>query len=203
MPRRRRAVNPEEAARDTIGLEIERMIDTLAKAEGPAADAESVSDERLVRQWGQRDPNIQDVDALKQALMTQGLPPEVLDPNSPQCLALLKANPDLAQDWAGILSTPLDERMADLVAPLVEHPLRLGILRPYADNPKEMVKVSDSFDAKWGRLVEQQMGGAPPIAAAPVPPEQALPSMPQAPVSAPAPQPVAPMAANPQMTMGG
>lgn len=200
MPRRRKTGNPEELARNTISNEIERMINVLAKAEGPAADAESVSDAQLVRQWGQRDPQIQDPEQFKQQLLTTGLPAEMLDPNSPQVLALIKANPDLAQDWAGILSSPLDQRMVDLVAPLVEHPLRLGILRPYEDDPEEMVKVAESLDGKWGRLMEQQMGGPPPIAP---PPEQAPPAMPQAPpVSAPAPQP-APMVPSPQMMMGG
>lgn len=154
MPRRQ--TSPEEAARDTISKEIPQVVDRVAASWGPAADADPVSDARMLRQWGQRDPKIADAEGLRQQLLTTGLPMKIMDPESPASLAFFQANKDIAAEWAEILSSPLDERMADLVTPLLEYPLTLGILRPYEDDPEEMVRVSNRLDGQWQREMTKQ-----------------------------------------------
>ncbi len=156
MPRRK-PVNPEEAARDTIAREIPMMVDAIAVKQGPAADATAVSDAKVLRQWGQRDPKILDPDGMRRQMIETGLPMEMLDPQSPTALAFIKANQDIAGEWAEILASPLDERMADLAAPLIEHPMRLGILRPYEDDPEEATRVSDRLDAQLQREMERAL----------------------------------------------
>jgi hypothetical protein len=163
MPRTKRPANPEEAARNKIGLEIERMINTLSSRAGPAADAESVSPDEQLHQWAQRDSMVQDPEALKRVLTTTGLgqQPDLFNPQNPKALGIIRANPDLAQQWAEMLSQPVDERMADLLVPLIEHPLRLTMLRPYEDDPSSAVSFADRMDARLQRQYDQ-------IATAPV-----------------------------------
>lgn len=189
MSRRSTATNPEEAAQRTIASEISRMIETLSSRAGPAADAQAVSPNKQLAQWAQRDPLVQDPDMLTRTLTTTGLGdhPELFDPRNPQALGIVRANPDLAQQWAQLLATPLDERMAAMIVPLLDHPMRLAMLRPFEDDPEAMVKFSDGLDARLQRQYGKTMGGldAPTGETAPM---QQAPS-----IGAAAPMPAPPM----------
>ncbi len=183
MARRRQPANAEEIARADLGEEIERMIDRLALAEGPPPDSSSVSDAKQLQQWGQRDPKVTDPDGMMRQLMETGLGqfPEMLDPNSPTCLAIVKANPEIAQMY----TEPVDEQLADMLCRLAEFPLRLGVLAPYADDPEELVRFAKRMDARW-----QKSLGIVPAEADPTIPD-AMPEAVAAPLTPPAP-PMAP-----------
>lgn len=152
----RHATSIEERARSEISLEIERMIDALVASEGPAADADPVSAARQLQQWGQRDPKIGDPDQLQQDLMRTGLQqfPDLLDPKSPQALAVVKAHPQIAEMYA----QPCDEDLADMLTRLAEFPLRLGILEPYQDDPEEMCRLAESLDRRWQNEIDKRRG---------------------------------------------
>lgn len=149
---RRKIENAESVARREIGEEIQRVVDQLALSEGPASDAESVSDARVLKLWGQRDPKISDADGLKAHLMQAGLPPELLDPNSPTALTLIKSRPQMAEMFAN----PADEGLAHMLSRLAEFPLRLDVLEPFEDDPERMVKEAERIDGLWQRSRARQ-----------------------------------------------
>lgn len=150
-------------------MEIDRIVETLAAAQGPAPGADSVSDAKQLQQWGQRDPKVLDPEGLKRQLMETGLGPypEMLDPENG--LAIVKAHPEIAE----MLAEPTDEALADMLSRLAEFPLRVGILEPWADDPEEMVRVADSLDARWQREMGTLLDTAPAQVA---PAQQTIPS---------------------------
>lgn len=165
MPRRQ-PFNAETVAASEIDEEIGRMIDRLTVGEGPAIDASPISDAEKVRQWGQMDPNISDPDMLREHLMQGAVPQELLDPNNPGSLAIVRANPAMAELYAD--PSPRDERLADMLARLAERPLRLGLLAHLEDDPEAMVKEANRLDALWQKqsgeqepptITPQMMGG--------------------------------------------
>lgn len=154
----RNAPNVEDSARLEAEEVLMRAVDTLAASEGPAAGADTLSDAKLLRQWGQRDPRIADADGLRAHLMQGPLPPEMLDPNGQDVLAIVKAHPELAQMYA---QGPFDDAMADMLARLAEFPLRLGHLAQYEDDPEAMVKEAERMDGLWQKSLMQGTEQAP------------------------------------------
>jgi hypothetical protein len=144
----RRTISPEEAARNTIATEIPRMVEAIAAKQGPGIDAGPVSAAKLLQQWGQRDPRIADADGLRDHLMQGPLPPEMLDPNGPDALAIVKQHPEIAQMYG---QGPFDQQMADMLARIAEFPLRLGHLAQWEDDPEGMVKEAERMDGLWQR----------------------------------------------------
>ena len=156
MPRRSRRTTPrdlEAQVWDELDRELDELIPVIAAEEGLAKGATRVSPEKEVELWGQRDPRV-DRDALKGMLMQGAVPPEWVDEQSDQRLALIRAHPEMAQMFA----EPLDDEMAGIVADLAEWPHRLSVLAPYEDDPRSQVAKADSVNARW-----QRRAGMPPM----------------------------------------
>jgi len=149
--------NPAQIASDEINAEIERAVASLAAELGPAPGAATVSDAKRLQLWTQQDPTV-DYDSLVQQLQTQGLPPELLDPESEQALAIVKAHPEMAQ----LYQAPVAPDVAATLAVLAEYPFRLSLLQPYEDDPAQLVKEANRLDAAWQRQQARsaQTGGA-------------------------------------------
>lgn len=144
----RRPPNVQDSARRSAEEILELVVDSIAASEGPAEDADSVSDAKRLEQWGQRDSRMVDPDAFEAQLQQAVLPQEALDVNSPTCLAVVKSVPEIAEIYA---SGPFDAEMAHMLARLAEFPLRLSYLRQWEDEPKQMVKEAERMDARWQR----------------------------------------------------
>jgi hypothetical protein len=145
MPPRQQP-NVEDSARREAEDVLNQAVDALASSEGAAPDADPVSAATLLRQWGQRDPRIADADGLRDHLMQGPLPPEMLDPNGPDALAIVKQHPEIAGMYG---QGPFDEAMADMLARLAEFPLRLSHLAQWEDDPEAMVKEAERMDGLW------------------------------------------------------
>ncbi len=154
MPRRTPPKPIDAQARDEVGQELDDLIGRLVAELGPAEGAHLPSEADEVKLWGQTDPTV-DRDALRQQLMTGTVPPELYDPQSDRRLALLRVNPDHADEWAQLFAQtaeqPLDDEMATLIAELSEYPGRLAVLAPYDDDPSSKVKKAESIDRRWRR----------------------------------------------------
>lgn len=212
MARRRgRQRTVEEQARIELWEEIERLVDGLALSEGPAEDAESISDAEMLKRWGQRDPRLSDPDGFQQQLMQTGLAqmPELMDPENPQGLAIFKAHPDLAAMYA----EPVDDALADMLTRLAEFPLRLGLLAQYTDDPVEMVNYAERMDRRWQAAMLRTAGSTPDetvpapdanrMEQPPTLPQPPVPEMAPAAVQTPQPPPAAPAAPVMPSMIGG
>lgn len=144
----RTAPNVEDSARREAEDVLNQAVDAIAASEGAAADADPVSAAKLLQQWGQRDPRIADADGLRDHLMQGPLPPEMLDPNGPDALAIVRMHPDLGALYG---QGPFDQPMADMLARIAEFPLRLGHLAQFEDDPEGAVKEAERMDGLWQR----------------------------------------------------
>lgn len=207
MPKRRMPLSPEAVARNEFNDELQQAITEIAAELGPADGAAPASDKEKVRLWGIRDQKV-DYDAMVQRIMTQGYPPEMLDPDGDNSLMVVRENPELAPYYG---QPTEDQEMAGVLTTLAEFPFRLGILRDLEEDPEAQAKESDRINALWQKTLppesplmqEQPVPTMPPTAPAlpemqPASPEQP-PAMPQMDMQQPAPQMPADMA---QM-MGG
>jgi hypothetical protein len=152
---------------DELDRELDEIIPVIAAEEGLARGATRVSPEKEVELWGQRDPRV-DRDSLKQMLMQGRVPPEWVDEQSDQRLAVIREHPEMAT----VFAEPLDDEMAEIVAGLAEYPYTLSILKPYEDDPKGAVAKANSVNARWQR----RAGMVEPTA--PAPPSPVVPSEP-------------------------
>lgn len=187
--RRHTYPNPETKIQSELEAEIGRYVDILANELGPAAGAETVSDAEKVRMWDLADPIVDvDPEAFKQQLMTGGLAehPEMLDPNNPQSLGIVRAFPEMVQ----VLSEPVDEQMADQIMRYCRWPLRSKVLEEHADDPEGWVKEANRME----RLSNGQSGG-----------DEAPEESPEEPMNAPVPSPsvAPPQAPVPTSPMNG
>jgi hypothetical protein len=144
MPSRHAPRSVAEQADEEIKTEITDLVSQIAAEEGPAPHAQYVSDEHEVKLWGQMDPSV-DHETLVQQLMQGAVPPERVDPNGAQPLALVTHHPETAQ----LFTQPLDQEMAQMVATLAEYPFRLSLLAPYTDDPEASVKKADRLTQRW------------------------------------------------------
>lgn len=144
MPRQKTVSNPLERAQIEVSDEIDKAVAVIVADLGAAPGASHVSDKDKVRLWGQTDPKV-NFDQIKAALMQGGLPPEMLDEHSDQALAVVKANPEIAQMYG----QQLDDRMATIMATIAEYPLRLSILEQYEDDPDAAVAEAERIDGLW------------------------------------------------------
>lgn len=152
MPNRRsRSTTPEDAAMKNFTANFDLLTKRSAASLGQPAGTRPVGDVELVRQWGIRDNKVDRPSMLAQ-LMTEGLPPELLDPNNPKAYAIAKAAPDLLPLYAQ--ATP-DHELADILAGFAERPFRYGILAAI-DDPEDQVKEANRLDGLW-----QKKTGAP------------------------------------------
>jgi hypothetical protein len=148
-----RPANPEDAMQQRVNDDLERTIDALADRMGPAAGAKPVSEARKLSMWGQRDPRVRDADGLMQQLMETGLgqTPELLDPENPNCLAIIKRYPAMAEMFV----EPVDETLAYMLSRSAEFPMRISVLEPYIDNPDQYVAESDRLERLWNKQLAQ------------------------------------------------
>jgi hypothetical protein len=146
-------MTPEDRAIENFNKSFDALTKRSAISLGQPAGTRPVGDAELVRQWGIMDNKV-DRTALAQQLMAGGLPPELLDPNSPHKLEIVKAAPDLAPLYGQPVQDP---EVADILAGLAEHPFRHGILAAI-DDPEDQVKET----ARLNRLWEKQMAERQP-----------------------------------------
>lgn len=174
MPRAARTrLTPEELAQRELDEEMQQAIAEIAADLGPAPGARTASPTDRLRMWGIRDEKV-DADAMLQRLMTEGYPPELLDPANEQALMVVQENPELAPYYA---EPTQDQGLADALVRLAEYPFRLGLLRDLEDDPEEQVKEAEQLDAAWQR----SMGESPEMAQEPTAAPMADPMMPTAP----------------------
>jgi hypothetical protein len=150
-PRRSRSKTAEEYALERFNQNFEKAALQAAQSWGQPAGSRPVGDAEKVRQWGLQDSNV-DRTALTASLLTQGLAPELLDPNNPQAPAVMKAAPDLAPLYGQPVQ---DSELADTLAGLAQYPFRYGLLAGI-DDPEEQVKEAE----RLSRLHEQQTQAA-------------------------------------------
>ncbi len=197
-PRRRRKhnyPNPEDKIQQELEAEINRYADILSNEMGPAPGSDQVSDAMKVRMWGQADPIVEtDPEAFRQALLTGALAaqPEMLDPQKPNSLGIVRAYPAMAQ----ILAEPVDEQMADQIMRYARWPLRSKLLEEYAEDPEGYVKEANRLEGLWNKsdsasaTLEEPEAVAPPVTqvTAPEMPATAPPPPPAPTEPIPAPQ---------------
>ena len=166
--RRARARTPVDAAQANFNQSFTEAMKRAAASLGQPPGTTAVGDAEKVRQWGIYDPKV-DRQALTAQIMTTGLPQEMLDPNSPTALAIVKAAPDLAPLYA---QAQHDPELADVLAGFAENPLRYGLVAGI-DDPEEQVKESNRLAAlhqkQTARALETQQqdaGSAPEEGAA-------------------------------------
>lgn len=158
--------------------DLERLAQAAAAEQGQPIGTRKASHAEAVKQWGINDPQVEDnYDAFLDMLKTTGLPPEMLDPESPQCLMVIKEDPDLAQ-WYG---QPIaDPALAARYATLAEWPFRRGLLMD-EDDPDEQVRLANAYDRDWERSLLGDDVAATPVAGDVEPTQQApaapMPSM--------------------------
>lgn len=128
--------------------EIDRFSDQIAAEMGPAPGATVVSDARKVELWGQTDPKAP-YDTIYQMLTTTGVKPEMLDPDGDDqmTLAIVKEVPEIAPMYAEVV----DPDVADVLATLAEHPMRVGLLSGLEDDPEAQVCEAERLDGLWSR----------------------------------------------------
>lgn len=188
---RAKTVSFEERVANEWLDDARKVAQRIAVEQGPPPNAGKVSEDRMLRDWGIKDPVV-DPHQFMVSLMTTGL-------NEAQVNALqvVKENPSLRQVYA---QPAEDFKRADELTRLAEFPLRYGMVTDYSDEPKEQVKFAKSLNARW----QKQFGEAPP------PPDQAsggaAPIIGAAPDPAlrgvtPAPAPMGPPAGAPQPPM--
>ncbi len=164
--------SPEEEAMLAIDDEIQEAIEAISAEWGPAIGAQPVSEQRERALWWQRDDRV-DPDAMSMLLQTQGLAPELLDPESPGALAIVKAHPEMAQLYAQAVAPDV----ADTLVRLAEWPNRLAIMVHYEDDPPAAVRKANRLDRKGppdqsGRVApESPVGAASPASTLDVLPE--------------------------------
>jgi hypothetical protein len=186
-PRRSRSMTPEDRAIENFNKSFDALTKRSAASLGQPPGTRPVGDAELVRQWGIMDNKV-DRTALAQQLMAGGLPPELLDPNNPNSLEIVKAAPDLAPLYGQPVQDP---ELADILAGLAEHPFKYGILAAL-DDPEDQVKEAERLNRLWEKqMADQQpaeqpgadMSAPAPVMSAPTP--SSAPDMPNAPVQVP------------------
>lgn len=141
-PRRSRATTPEDRAIANFNASFDALTKRSAAGLGQPPGTKPVGDAEKVRQWGITDHKV-DRTALTAQLMTQGVPPELLDPNNPQALAIAKAAPDLLPLYVQPVQDP---ELADTLAGLAHTPFRHGLLAGI-DDPEEQVAEANRLAA--------------------------------------------------------
>jgi hypothetical protein len=188
-PRRSRSMTPEDQAIESFNKNFDALTKRSALSLGQPPGTRPVGDAELVHQWGIMDSKV-DRAQLAAQLLTTGLPPELLDPNSPNKLEIVKAAPDLAPLYAQPVKDP---ELADILAGFAERPFRYGILSAI-DDPEDQVKEAE----RLSRLHDQQTSAALEAALAeqPASSKAAPMSAPMSSMSTPAPAMSAPMSAS-------
>lgn len=140
----------EDEARQEAEDEMEASIAEIALELGPAPGAMPLSDARKVKLWGQKDPSV-DFEAMRQALMSTGLNPSLMDPHGDESLAVFQEmadRPDF-QQFQAMYAEPLDEQLATTLTTIAEYPFRLSLLADLEDDPKAMVAEANRINDKW------------------------------------------------------
>jgi hypothetical protein len=162
MPPSKAQGTPEEAALGKFLQDFQLAAQRTAQKLGRPLGTDHVSEARKVAMWSATDPKADHATILQQ-LQTSGLPPEQLDPQGPDALAVVKASPKLAPLYAEVQADP---ELANTLASFAVWPLRHALLRAIPD-PGEQVREAERLQ----RAYERQHGG--PTADAPDAPDAA------------------------------
>lgn len=176
-----------EKVAQSFADDMEELAQKAAEAEGQPMKTRKVSDARAVRLYGLRDQNV-DAQQMLTALLTTGLPAELLSPENPQAPLIIRERPELAEYYGRPAQT---SQAAEHLVQLAEYPWRYGLIMD-EDNPRERVRYADHLDRLWQQSMPQ--ADATPIdltatSAQSVPIAPPQPSLPVAP-SMPAPSPL-------------
>lgn len=172
----------EDLVAQRFSKNFEKYRDAIVARRGPPPASERLSAAREDALWSYTDPKV-DRDQLASQLLQTGLPPELLHPDSPQALDIVKEQPDLI---AALAQKAPDAETADMLARMVQTPFRWGLLANI-DDPDEMVRKSDALDRRY-----QMRHQAP-----------AMPALDGQPSAADATMPEPPMPAEPMMPLEG
>lgn len=144
----------EDRLLDELEPLTENALKRLADEQGPPPDSQKLTEADEDEAWETPDPNVE-YESFAQQLMTQGLPPEVV-----QNLLLVKLRPE----WAPLYSRPTQSaELAHMLARLAERPFRLSILEDI-DDPDEMVAKAEQMDRRFQkRMTAAQEQAAMPM----------------------------------------
>lgn len=169
--------------------DMEEMAQKAADAEGQPMSTKRVGDVRAVRLYGLKDKKV-DPETMLQAMTTTGMPPEILDPENPQCMLIIKEQPQLAKYYAKPAKTP---EAAQTLVEWAQYPFAYGLVMGI-DDPNERVRYTDHIHKLWQESQPQDAEPEPMTAPAPAPmmppapPDPSM-SMQSPPGAAPAPDP--------------
>jgi hypothetical protein len=129
----------EDRAIREIDAEDEQAIQALAAQAGPPPDARRLSEADEDEAWETADPNV-DHEELARLLLTEGLPPEVVN-------GLLVAK--LRPDWVPLYGRPTqDAERAHMLARLAQFPFRLSLIEDI-DDPDERTAKAEALDRRY------------------------------------------------------
>lgn len=161
MARKPASGSIEERATASWLDDAEKVAQRVAADEGPPPGAKKLSDAEAVKQWGIRDPFVDD--STPQMLLTRGIPQEALQ----QTAFWQELGADQQDAWAQLLTQPTqDAEMADTLSRILEYPFRYGLVTDWSDDPEEQTKRAESLQRQWEKTwpeatgAVQSMGGA-------------------------------------------
>lgn len=153
--------------------DLEQKAQRAAAEQGQPLGTRRVTESKAIRDYGIRDPNADP--AVIGPLLKTGLPPELLNPQSPTALMIAKLEPDLVPYFQQPAATP--EAAATLAA-IAEYPFRWGHVMS-VDDPEERVRYADHLDREWQKTLpapaETPISVQPPAMRPPTPVQPAPP----------------------------
>jgi hypothetical protein len=152
---------------ERFAANFQTVKDHLVAQAGPPPASKRLSQPQEDALWAYADPKV-DRDQLAQQIMTTGLPPEMLHPDSPAALDIVKEHPDMVQALAQPTN---DAEMADQFARMCQWPFRWGMLKDITDH-KEQVQRANTLDRRFqerharaapGHAGRTAQGDSPPL----------------------------------------
>lgn len=129
---------------ERFAANFQTVKDHLVAQAGPPPASKRLSQPQEDALWAYADPRV-DRDQLAQQIMTTGLPPEMLHPDSPAALDIVKEHPDMV---SALAQPTNDAEMADQFARMCQWPFRWGLLKDITDH-KEQVQRANTLDRRF------------------------------------------------------